>query len=124
MRKLTYHPDRGDVIHMNFSPSSGREMAGPHYALVLSTIAFSRKTGLCVVLPRTSKFHPDQRLHETPLMMELPPISGLNERGWVYVHQLRTIDYRQRGASFIAKVEQVFLLEVLDRTLAIIDPPV
>lgn len=124
MSKLTYHPDRGDVIHMDFSPSSGREMAGPHYALVLSTIAFSRATGMCVVLPCTTKFHPDQRLHETHLMMELPPIQGLKERGWVYVHQLRTIDYRTRGASLAGKVGSEFLLDVLDRTLAIIDPPV
>lgn len=123
MSKLTYHPDRRDVIHMNFSPSSGREMAGPHYALVLSTIAFSRKTGLCIVLPATTKYHADQRLHDTQLMVQMPPLPDLSERGWVYVHQIKTIDYRERGASFVGKVPEDFLLDVLDRTLAIIDPP-
>lgn len=123
MSKLTYHPDRRDVVHMNFSPSSGREMAGPHYALVLSTIAFSKKTGLCVVLPATTRYHADQRLHGTQLMLEMPLIPGLSERGWVYIHQIRTIDYRLRGASLVGQIPEQFLLDVLDRTLAIIDPP-
>jgi mRNA interferase ChpB len=123
LSKLTYHPGRGDVIHMNFSPSSGREMAGPHYALVLSSAAFSRKTGLCVVLPATTKYHADQRLHDTHLMVEMPPLKHLPQRGWVYVHQIKTIDYRERGTEFVEKVPEDFLLDVLDRTLAIIDPP-
>ena len=65
MSKRTYHPQRGDIIHINFSPSSGREFTGPHYGLVISTVAFSRSTGLCIVLPTTTNYHSEQRLHET-----------------------------------------------------------
>ena len=36
---MSYHsylPKRGDLVHLNFSPSAGHEMADRHYALVLS----------------------------------------------------------------------------------------
>jgi mRNA interferase ChpB len=120
--KHAYHPERGDIIHLNFSPSAGREFTGPHYGLVLSTSRFSRATGLCIVLPTTTKFHPEQRLHETHLMARLPPMAELKTEGWVYTHQIKTIDYRERGASFVGKVEDDFLIDVMDRVRAFIDP--
>lgn len=122
MSKRTYHPARGDIAHLNFAPSSGREFTGPHYALVISTVAFSRATGLCIVLPATTKHHADLRLHETPLMMQLPELPELKQTGWVYTNQIRTIDFRERGASFVAKVDDAFLLEAMDRARAFIDP--
>jgi mRNA-degrading endonuclease toxin of MazEF toxin-antitoxin module len=120
--KQTYHPQRGDIIHVNFAPSAGREFTGPHYALVISTAAFAKATGLCIALPATSKFHGDQRLAGTGLMVQLPSISGLSKEGWLYTHMIKTLDYRERGASFIAKVDDDFLLELMDRTRTFIDP--
>ena len=32
MARLSYTPDRGDLVHVNLSPSAGREITGPHYA--------------------------------------------------------------------------------------------
>jgi mRNA interferase ChpB len=122
MSKRAYCPDRGDIVHLNFAPAAGREFTGPHYGLVISTIHFSRGTGLCIVLPATTKFHADQRMLQTPLMIELPPLEGLNARGWVYSHQIKTIDYRERGATFITKVPDDFLIDVMDRSRAFIDP--
>jgi len=122
LSKITYHPHRGDILHVNFAPSSGREFTGPHYGLVISTRAFSRGTGLCIVLPATSQYHADQRLLNAPLMAKLPELPELGKDGWVYVHQIKTIDYRERGASFVAKVDDDFLLDVMDRTRGFIDP--
>jgi mRNA interferase ChpB len=120
--KRSYHPERGDIIHINFSPSSGREFTGPHYGLVISTLAFSRSTGLCIVLPATTKYHPDLRLHESNLMVQLPQLPELQSPGWLYTHQIKTVDYRERGASFVAKVDDDFLIDVMDRCRAFIDP--
>jgi mRNA interferase ChpB len=122
LSKRAYHPQRGDLIHINFAPSAGREFTGPHYGLVISTAAFSRSTGLCIVLPTTSQYHPDQRLLGTNLMVRLPDLPELNKEGWVYTHQIKTIDYRERGASFVARVDDDFLIDVMDRTRAFIDP--
>jgi mRNA-degrading endonuclease toxin of MazEF toxin-antitoxin module len=123
--KHTYHPARGDILHVNFAPSSGHEFTGPHYGLVISSVAFSKATGLCIVLPLTTKYHDDQRLHNTHLMVQVPQVPKLKERGWVYTHQIKTIDYRERGASFIDKVAEDdldFLIDVMERVRAFIDP--
>ena len=55
----TYFPKRGDFIHFNASPSAGQEMAGPHFALVMSPLSYSRKTGMAIVLIGSSKFKHD-----------------------------------------------------------------
>lgn len=125
MSKQACHPARGDILHVNFAPSSGSEFTGPHYGLVISSLAFSKATGLCIVLPATTKYHHDKRLLGTHLMVELPKIAGLHERGWIYTHQIKTIDYRERGASFVGKIaddDLDFLIDVMDRVRAFIDP--
>lgn len=124
MSEKTYHPARGDIIHVNFSPSSGTEFTGPHYGLVISSLKFSRATGLCIVLPTTTKFHRDKRLLGVELMVQLPKLAGLGE-GWVYTHQIKTIDYRERGAAYKARVGEEnldFLIDVMERVRAFIDP--
>jgi len=40
---LSYTPDRGDLVHVNLSPSAGRGLTGPHYALILSPGLQSRR---------------------------------------------------------------------------------
>lgn len=119
-----YHPDRGDLIHMNFDPAAGHELSGPHFAVVISTVRFARATGFCIVVPGTSKYHHDQKLAGSQLMVALPNMPDLPEsQGWVYTHQVKSIDYRQRGAKFVAKIEDLdFVIEVMDRVRAFIDP--
>ncbi len=110
---------------MNFAPSSGREFTGPHYALVLSSLAFSKSTGLCIALPLTTKFHPEQKLLNTNLMVQVPPVAGLPQQGWVYTHQIKTIDYRERGASLAGRIGDAdldFLIDIMERVRAFIDP--
>ncbi len=48
-------PALGDVVHVDWAPSLGREMRGPHYALVLSADAYNVATGQAVLCPITSK---------------------------------------------------------------------
>ena len=125
MSKQTYHPARGDIIHVNFAPSSGVEFTGPHYGLVISSLAFSKATGLCITLPLTTKYHHEKKLHDTPLMVQLPNVGGLNQPGWVYTHQIKTIDYRERGATYAGKINDDdldFLIDVMERVRALIDP--
>lgn len=125
MSKQAYHPARGDILHVNFTPSAGSEFALPHYALVISTQMFSKQTGLCIVLPMTTKYHHDKRLLGTHLMVKMPKLPGLEEEGWVYTHQIKTIDYRERGAAYKTKIpdeEFDFLIDVMDRVRAFIDP--
>jgi mRNA-degrading endonuclease toxin of MazEF toxin-antitoxin module len=123
LSKQTYHPERGDIIHLNLSPSAGHELTGPHFALVLSTQRFSKATGFAIVVPGTTKYHPEQRLVGQQLMVRLPPVAKLSEDGWLYPHQVKSLDYRDRGVSFVAKLENDdFLIGVMERVRAFIDP--
>ena len=123
MSKRTYHPERGDIIHLNLAPSAGHELTGPHFALVISTARFSKATGFTIVVPGTSKYHAEQRLSGQQLMVKLPPVEKLSRDGWLYPHQVKSLDYRDRGVSFVAKLDDDdFLIEVMDRVRALIDP--
>ncbi len=123
MSKQAYHPERGDIIHLNLSPSAGHELTGPHFALVLSTSRFSKATGFTIVVPGTTKFHVEQRLMGQQLMVKLPPVAKLTEEGWLYPHQMKSLDYRDRGVSFIAKLDDDdFLIDIMERVRAFIDP--
>ena len=43
------------VVHLNFSPSAGHEMADRHCALVLSPASYNRKSGMAIVCAITSR---------------------------------------------------------------------
>src|SRR5688500_12770007 len=54
-RGRTWRAKRGDLVHLNFSPAAGHEMADRHLALVLSPASYNRKTGMAVVCAITSR---------------------------------------------------------------------
>ena len=123
MSKHAYHPDRGDLIHLDLSPSAGHELTGPHFALVISTMRFSKATGFSIVVPGTTKYHPEQRLAGQQLMVKLPQMHQLTQEGWLYPHQVKSLDYRDRGVSFVAKLDNDdFLIDIIERVRALIDP--
>ena len=123
MSKQTYHPDRGDIVHLDLSPSAGHELTGPHFALVISTHRFAKATGFAIVVPGTTKYHAEQRLAGQQLMVKLPPVARLTQEGWLYPHQVKSLDYRDRGLSFVAKLDNDdFLIDVMERVRAFIDP--
>jgi mRNA-degrading endonuclease toxin of MazEF toxin-antitoxin module len=123
LSKHTYCPERGDIVHLNLSPSAGHELTGPHFALVLSTARFSKATGFTILVPGTTKHHPEQKLAGQQLMVKLPPTPNLREEGWLYPHQVKSLDYRDRGVSFVAKLDDDdFLIDIMERIRAFIDP--
>ncbi len=123
MSQRTYHPCRGDVVHLNLDPSAGHELTGPHFAVVLSTLAFAKATGFIIVVPGTTKFHPDPRLAGQNMMVKLPPLPAMKREGWLYPHQLKSLDYRQRDVAFVAHLDDDdFLIDLLDRVRAFLDP--
>ena len=67
MSKRTYHPDRGDLIEMNFQPAAGREIDKRRPAVVLSPVAYNRRSGLCLAVPTSTDLTPG------PLWLPMPP---------------------------------------------------
>ncbi len=107
VKRKAYLPERGHVLHMNFDPSVGDEMPGKHYALVLSPAAFQRATGLAIVVACTSRNYGDMVSKPLPEGLKLPKANG-----YVRLHQIRSVDYAERGAQFIDEVSSEYVDDV------------
>lgn len=122
MARQSYTPDRGHLVHLNLSPSAGRELTGPHYALVLSSKSYNRATGLVICVAITS------RIRGGPFEVllpagHLPAKAGAGEVDSVILcDALRQLDYRERSMELIGKCPGSLLDEVTLRALSLIDP--
>lgn len=107
--KPVWIPDRGDMIWINFTPQSGKEMAGRHPFLVLSTNAFNRKIGSVMGVAMTSKAHPANPF-------QLKNVNARNEASFFNTNQVSSFDWRARGASAHpwGRISGAALQEVLD----------
>lgn len=101
-----YIPERGDFLYVNFNPQKGSEQAGMRPAIVLSPLAFN-KGKFIVVCPVTSQ------IKNYPFEVKIP--DGLKVHGVILTDQLRTLDWRARGVSFIDKAPKELIEECLDK---------
>ena len=63
----SYVPVAGDLVWISFDPQAGSEQAGRRPAVVLSGVAYNRRTGLGLFCPITN------RAKGYPLEIPLPP---------------------------------------------------
>lgn len=121
MSYRAYTPSRGDLVHMNFSPPAGHEMAERHYALVLSPLTYNRKSRMAVVCPITSRVRGWP--FEVPLPAGLlPEKKGVGAvQSVVVADAIRQIDYRHRETEFVATAPRSLVEEVLDTLLAVLE---
>src|SRR5690348_14889079 len=100
---------------MNFQPAAGREIDKRRPAIVLSPVAYNRKSGLCLAVPLSTD------LTLGPLWLPLPP--GLLPRpSLVLCDYFKSFDYRERGATFIAKVPREVVDRIVGNVMDVIDP--
>lgn len=83
----------GDVIHLDWSPQSGSEMAQKHYGVVLSVEAFNKLIPRVVVAPITSKDRPEFKTIRVPLQTVQSKIYG-----YICLDHIRSLDPDFRGA--------------------------
>lgn len=108
----SYHPDRGDLAWINFEPQAGREQTKNRPALVLTSREFNLTTGLLVACPITRTERPyGSRVR----------LVGTETVGYVMVEQVKSIDWRARGAGFIETVPSPVLRDVKRVLDAILD---
>jgi mRNA interferase MazF len=121
MSYRAYIPKRGDLAHMNFSPSAGHEMADRHYTLVLSSLVYNCRSRMCVVCPITSRVKGWP--FEVPVPSGLlPPKAGVGEvQSVIVADAVRQVDYRQREMAFVAEAPREVVEEVLDVMLSILE---
>ena len=109
-----YVPDRGDVVWLEFDPQAGQEQAGRRPALVISPGSYNSRVGLALLCPITS------RQKGYPFEVPLPP--GPEITGVVLADQVKSLDWRARGASRAGTVPAEVLDDAVARLLAIVDP--
>jgi mRNA interferase MazF len=101
--QAAYHPDRGDLAWINFAPQAGREQANNRPALILTTREFNVDTGLVIACPITRT--------ERPFGSRVK-LSGTETAGFVMVEQVKSVDWRVRGAAFIEAAPPSVLQDV------------
>lgn len=117
----TYIPKRGDLVHLNFSPSAGHEMAGRHYALIISHQPYSRESGMAIVCAITSRIRGYP--YEVPLPSDLLPLKkGVGRVSSVVIADaVRQIDYREREIEFVNAAPSELVEDVLDTLLTALE---
>ncbi len=104
---VSYLPERGHFIRLNFDPQAGHEQMGTRPALVVSQTRFNQKIGFVFVCPISNT----QR--KNPFYVPLP--EGEVVTGVIMTDQLRSLDYRARQASFIGECSEDLVKEVLKK---------
>lgn len=101
----SYVPERGDIVWLNFSPQSGHEQVGKRPALVISPQSYNSRAGLALFCLITS------RVKGYPFEVNLPP--GKKISGVILSDQIKSLDWQSRHASFIIKVPNEVIQEVM-----------
>jgi mRNA interferase MazF len=105
-----YVPEAGDIVWLNFTPQAGREQAGHRPALVLSPAAYNDKASLMIYCPMTTqiKNYPFEVL-----------IAG-TPANVVLADQVKSLDWRSRGATRKGAVSSEELADVRAKIVALI----
>lgn len=111
-------PERGDILHLQFDPASGKEMLGNHFCLVVSPRSFNVRFRLAMVCPISGGAAETAR--SSGFLISLMGF-GLRTDGSVHAHQLKALDWAARQASFVEKAPDVVLQETLDCLVAIFE---
>ena len=102
-----YVPSRGDIVWLSFTPQAGHEQAGHRPALTLSPHDYNATTGLALFCPITS------RIKGYPFEVLLPSSGAVT--GVVLSDQVKSLDWRARGAWFEATASRQVVAEVLEK---------
>ena len=101
---MSYIPDRGDIIWLEFDPQKGHEQKGRRPGIVLSKKEYNQKSNLALICPITS------RIKDYPFEVRINSII----QGVILSDQIRSIDWKSRNAAFVEKIPEEILKEILE----------
>ena len=110
---MSYVPERGDFVWLNFDPQSGHEQAVHRPALVLSPRDYNRKVGLALFCPVSSK--------EKGYPFEVKISSGRKITGVILADQIKSLDWRARRATFVERAANAVITEALAKGVALLE---
>ena len=101
----TYIPKQGDIVYLDLNPTKGHEQKGKRPAIVVSINVFNEHTKMAVVCPITSN------MKDFPTHYKLEDTKKI--KGSVLCEHIRSIDYKERNASFVEKASENDLMSVI-----------
>jgi mRNA interferase MazF len=103
-------PDSGDVVWLQFDRQAGHEQAGHRAALVLSPARYNGPRGMMICCPMTSRI----KGYPFEVVLSRDPPSA------VLADQIKSLDWRARGAVPKDRVSAEALAEVRVRLKALL----
>jgi mRNA interferase MazF len=100
---VSYVPDAGHVVWLEFDPQVGREQAGRRPAVVLTPASYNKKTSLMICCPLTSQI----KGYPFEVLVEIDGVQSV-----VLSDQVKSLDWKIRKAKFKDKVSLDVLVEV------------
>ena len=100
---ISYVPDAGHIVWLEFDPQAGREQAGRRPAVVLTPASYNKKTSLMICCPLTSQI----KGYPFEVLVEIDGTQSV-----VLSDQVKSLDWKIRKAKFKDKVSLDVLVEV------------
>lgn len=100
---MSYVPEAGDIVFLDFDPQVGREQAKRRPALVITDQRYNQASGLAVVCPLTSQ----RKTYPFALPVKVDQVEGA-----VLVDQIKSLDWNGRRAEFHSRAEAGLLAKV------------
>ena len=104
---MTYVPERGDAVWLDFNPQAGHEQAGRRPALVLSPAPYNRKVGLALFCPITNA------VKGYPFEVMIP--KGKKVSGVILSDQVKSLDWQSRNVDLITRLPDKTVDEVMKK---------
>lgn len=101
-----YIPKQGDICYMDFAPTKGHEQTGVRPAIVISKDIFNKYTNMAIICPITTN------TKKFPTHYEL--LNTKKVKGAVLCEHIRSIDFSARKLSFVEKLPQKELKNLID----------
>jgi mRNA interferase MazF len=105
-----YVPDTGDIVWLQFDPQAGHEQAGHRPALVLSSASYNDRRGMLICCPMSSKIK--------GYVFEV--VVSTNPPSVILADQIKSLDWRARGATSKGKVDASTLAQVKGKLQALL----
>jgi mRNA interferase MazF len=110
---MAFAPQRGDIVWLSFDPHQGHEQAGRRLAIAVSPKAYNAKVGLALFCPLTTQ------AKGYPFEVALP--SGAKAKGVVLADQVKSLDWRPRGARLFERAPREVIDEVIGKIFTLIE---
>jgi len=102
---MQFYPAQGDIVYLNFNPQAGHEQDGRRPSLVISNNQFHVRTNLVIVCPISNS--------NNSFPMHVPLDEKTRTTGFIRCEQIKALDGNARDISYIERVPQNILENVL-----------